>query len=184
MAYNKALYKFICLLFYLTCKTAYSLDSELMMKIKINIKECLDLSTWMSFKIFTERRIVKIKLQQRDWSPYVHGDTTDFRPAVPLCLVLMVRPTCLQHWLVNSPTTSNNTCQNTLHIIGKTWLTYLPSYCLIYCCYLHLYPHFIQSCGKQKAWVIIYKIPEHQRAKLDNVCWLVSCLTEGYLGSV
>jgi len=45
-------------------------------------------------------RVVK-KLEMKSWginydgSTYVHGNTTDFRPAVPLSLVLMVRPTCL-----------------------------------------------------------------------------------------
>jgi len=33
---------------------------------------------------------------------YVHGNSADFRPAVSLGLVLVVRPTCLQHGLVNA----------------------------------------------------------------------------------
>lgn len=40
---------------------------------------------------------------------YVHGHTTDTRPAVPLGLVLVVSTTGLQDGLVNTTTTSNNT---------------------------------------------------------------------------
>ena len=43
---------------------------------------------------------------------YIHSNTADFGPAVSLCLVLVVRTTGFQHWLVNAPATSNNTCQH------------------------------------------------------------------------
>merc|ERR1711976_1033983 len=39
----------------------------------------------------------------------VHGHTTHLRPAVPLSLVFVVGTTSLQHGLVNTNTTSNNT---------------------------------------------------------------------------
>merc|ERR1719189_1819229 len=39
----------------------------------------------------------------------VHSHTTYLRPAVPLDLVLMVRTSSLQHGLVNTASTSNNT---------------------------------------------------------------------------
>merc|ERR1719384_840591 len=39
----------------------------------------------------------------------IHGDTTDFRPAVPLCLVFVVGTTSLQHRLLNTTASSNNT---------------------------------------------------------------------------
>jgi len=39
----------------------------------------------------------------------VHGNTTNNRPAVALCLELVVLTASLEHWLVNTTTTSNNT---------------------------------------------------------------------------
>merc|ERR1712173_528839 len=38
----------------------------------------------------------------------VHGHTTDFRPAVPLCLVFVVSTSSLQHRLVDTASTSND----------------------------------------------------------------------------
>lgn len=42
---------------------------------------------------------------------HVHGHTTDTWPAVPLGLVFVVGTAGLQDGLVNTTTTSNNTCQ-------------------------------------------------------------------------
>ena len=42
---------------------------------------------------------------------YVHGHTTDTWPAVPLGLVLVVSATSLQDGLVNTSTTSDDTCK-------------------------------------------------------------------------
>lgn len=39
---------------------------------------------------------------------YVHGNTTNFGPAVALGLVLVVSPTSFQHGLVNSATSGHN----------------------------------------------------------------------------
>lgn len=43
----------------------------------------------------------------------VHCHTPYFRPAIALGLVFMVCTSGFQNWLVNSPTTSNNTLKNT-----------------------------------------------------------------------
>merc|ERR1719336_3518368 len=39
----------------------------------------------------------------------VHGDTTDFRPAVPLCLVLVVGAASLQHRFINTTASCDDT---------------------------------------------------------------------------
>merc|ERR1719384_3099199 len=39
----------------------------------------------------------------------VHGDTTDFRPAVPLCLVLVVGTASLQHRFINTTASRDDT---------------------------------------------------------------------------
>lgn len=55
----------------------------------------------------------------------VHGNTSDLWPAVTFNLVLVVSTASLQHWLVNTSTTGNNTdsCATSAvkHLLGTGW---------------------------------------------------------------
>ena len=51
------------------------------------------------------------KEDKRVGATYVHGDTSDLRPAVPLGLVLVVRTTGLEQRLVDTTATGNNPCK-------------------------------------------------------------------------
>ena len=45
------------------------------------------------------------------WVTYIHGHTPYSWPAVPLCLIFVVRPASLQDGFVNSAASSHHTCR-------------------------------------------------------------------------
>ena len=100
--------------FYLKTSNLYSrlYSTILLSHIK---NQLLKFATWAIFSILSWIPVLLSSTPQT----YVHGHSSNFRPAVSLCLVFEVSPASLQHGFVNTTTSGNNTChKNTFKIRG------------------------------------------------------------------